>query len=163
MDALRSEVLHTTRPLRARLSGRRLPHVNRQVGCRHGFGERLVGRDLLHRQGSFLGELRNVPAAAPQIMAVTVRTAITNIFMGRNPTRRIPPYCRLLYQRPYPVSDVAQVRLVSDAMRSGICISLFHASQHASMMASYPSQTEWQRKLPRMNSQTFSMGFSSGA
>ena len=72
-------------------------------------------------------------------------------------------FAEQLYQRPYPVSDVAQVRLVSDAMRSGICISLFHASQHASMMASYPSQTELQRKLPRMNSQTFSMGFSSGA
>ena len=40
------------------------------------------------------------------------------------------------YQRPYPVPGFAQVRLVSEAMRSVICISLFQASQHASRMAS---------------------------
>ncbi len=41
-----------------------------------------------------------------------------------------------LYQRPYPVTAFAHGRLVSEAMRSVICISLFQASQHASRMAS---------------------------
>jgi len=41
-----------------------------------------------------------------------------------------------LYQPLYPVTAFAQERLVIDAMFSGIRISLFQASQHASMMAS---------------------------
>jgi hypothetical protein len=40
------------------------------------------------------------------------------------------------YQPSYPATGFAQVRLVSEAMRSVICISLFQASQHASRMAS---------------------------
>jgi hypothetical protein len=40
------------------------------------------------------------------------------------------------YQRPYPTTGFAQVRLVIEAMRSGICISLFHALWQASRMAS---------------------------
>ena len=42
----------------------------------------------------------------------------------------------VLYQPLYPVTAFAQERLVIDAMFSGIRISLFQASQHASMMAS---------------------------
>jgi hypothetical protein len=41
-----------------------------------------------------------------------------------------------LYQPPYPVTGVAHERLVMEAMRSGICMSLFQASRHASRMAS---------------------------
>ena len=41
-----------------------------------------------------------------------------------------------LYQPSYPATGFAQVRLVSEAMRSVICISLFQASQHAWRMAS---------------------------
>jgi hypothetical protein len=40
------------------------------------------------------------------------------------------------YQPPYPVTGFAQARLVMEAMRSGICMSLFHALWHASRMAS---------------------------
>jgi hypothetical protein len=42
----------------------------------------------------------------------------------------------VLYQPSYPAIGFAHDRLVRDAMRSGICISLFQAPQHASMMAS---------------------------
>ena len=42
----------------------------------------------------------------------------------------------VLYQPSYPATGFAQVRLVSEAMRSVICISLFQASQHAWRMAS---------------------------
>jgi hypothetical protein len=41
-----------------------------------------------------------------------------------------------LYQVPYPITVIAQARLVSEAMRLGIRISLFQPSQHAAMMAS---------------------------
>ena len=41
-----------------------------------------------------------------------------------------------LYQPFYPAIGFAHDRLVRDAMRSGICISLFQAPQHVSMMAS---------------------------
>ena len=41
-----------------------------------------------------------------------------------------------LYQAPYPATGFAQARLVREAIRSVICISLFQALQHASMMAS---------------------------
>jgi len=40
------------------------------------------------------------------------------------------------YQSPYPVTVWAQLRLVSEAIRSGIRMSLFQPSQHASMIAS---------------------------
>ena len=43
---------------------------------------------------------------------------------------------RAPHQPSYPATGFAQVRLVSEAMRSVICISLFQASQHASRMAS---------------------------
>ena len=41
-----------------------------------------------------------------------------------------------LYQPPYPVTGLAQVRLVREAMRSGISISLFQAFWQASRMDS---------------------------
>jgi hypothetical protein len=40
------------------------------------------------------------------------------------------------YQRAYPITAIAQARLVREAMRPGIRISLFQASQQAAMMAS---------------------------
>jgi hypothetical protein len=46
-------------------------------------------------------------------------------------TRRV-----VLYQPPYPATSFAHGRLVMDAMRSGICISLFQASLHASRISS---------------------------
>ena len=48
----------------------------------------------------------------------------------------LPPYSPDLYQAPYPATGFAQARLVREAIRSVICISLFQALQHASMMAS---------------------------
>jgi hypothetical protein len=42
----------------------------------------------------------------------------------------------LLYQRPYPTTVFAQERLVSESIRSGICMSLFQPSQHAAIIAS---------------------------
>ena len=44
--------------------------------------------------------------------------------------------CSRSYQSPYPVTVWAQLRLVSEAIRSGIRMSLFQPSQHASMIAS---------------------------
>lgn len=49
---------------------------------------------------------------------------------------RAAPQIKDLYQPSYPATGFAQVRLVSEAMRSVICIRLFQASQHASRMAS---------------------------
>jgi len=40
-----------------------------------------------------------------------------------------------LYQTPYPVTALAQVRCVIEARRSGVFISLFQAAQQASTMA----------------------------
>jgi len=41
-----------------------------------------------------------------------------------------------LYQRPYPVTVIAaHLRWVREAIRSGICMSLFQASQQASTTA----------------------------
>ena len=40
------------------------------------------------------------------------------------------------YQPPYPATGFAHWRLVMEARRSGICISLFQASEHASTIAS---------------------------
>ena len=40
------------------------------------------------------------------------------------------------YQPPYPATSFAHGRLVMDAMRSGICISWFQASLHASRISS---------------------------
>ena len=45
-------------------------------------------------------------------------------------------FVRKSYQPPYPLTAVAQVRLVIEAMRFGSFISLFQASQQASTMAS---------------------------
>jgi hypothetical protein len=45
-------------------------------------------------------------------------------------------WAKAIDQKPYPVTAFAHGRLVSEAMRSIICISLFQASQHASRMAS---------------------------
>lgn len=47
------------------------------------------------------------------------------------------PYQRwsALYQPPYPVTVLAQVRCVIEARRSGVFISLFQAAQQASTMA----------------------------
>ena len=41
----------------------------------------------------------------------------------------------ILYQAPHPVTAFAQARRVMEARRSGVFISLFQASQHASTMA----------------------------
>ena len=41
----------------------------------------------------------------------------------------------LLYQLPYLLTVLAQMRRVMEARRSGVLISLFHASQQASTMA----------------------------
>jgi len=41
----------------------------------------------------------------------------------------------ILYQPPYPVTALAQVRCVMEARRSGVFISLFQAAQQASTMA----------------------------
>ena len=43
---------------------------------------------------------------------------------------------KISYQPPYPVTGFAQARLVMEAMRSGICMSLFHALWQASRIAS---------------------------
>ena len=48
----------------------------------------------------------------------------------------VTPAASKLYQPPYPVTVWAQLRLVSEAIRSGIRMSLFQPSQHASMIAS---------------------------
>ena len=50
--------------------------------------------------------------------------------------RKFPAAAMLLYQPPYPATSFAHGRLVMDAMRSGICISLFQASLHASRISS---------------------------
>ena len=42
----------------------------------------------------------------------------------------------IIIQPPYSMAGLAQVRLVREAMRSGICMSLFQASRHALRMAS---------------------------
>jgi len=42
---------------------------------------------------------------------------------------------RPLYQTPYPLTVLAQVRRVMEARRWGMFISVFHASQQASTMA----------------------------
>jgi len=52
-----------------------------------------------------------------------------------NPASEEQPLWQL-YQPPYPLTAVAQVRLVIEAMRFGSFISLFQASQQASTMAS---------------------------
>ena len=40
------------------------------------------------------------------------------------------------YQRPYPTTVFAQERLVSEAIRLGICMGLFQPVQHAAIIAS---------------------------
>jgi hypothetical protein len=40
------------------------------------------------------------------------------------------------YQPSYPVTGFAHDRLVMEAMRSGVCISLFQAMLHASRISS---------------------------
>jgi thioester reductase-like protein len=76
-----------------------------------------LGADLLNSIGVLCGRSRAVKSS------VTSDTQVDRAAHG-------------LYQRPYPVSGFAQERLVSEAMRSGICINVFQAPQHVSMMAS---------------------------
>jgi hypothetical protein len=45
------------------------------------------------------------------------------------------PILATLYQPAYPMTGLAQERWVREAMRSGICMSLFQASRHAARIA----------------------------
>ena len=72
-------------------------------------------------------EVRAVSPALPRITRVP------------RPSPNPPASCsnsRVLYQSPYPATGFAHWRLVMEARRSGICISLFQAPEHASTIAS---------------------------
>jgi hypothetical protein len=66
----------------------------------------------------------------------TLGTIESELLESGNPPESQAQRGLVLYQPSYPATGFAQVRLVSEAMRSVICISLFQASQHASRMAS---------------------------
>ena len=111
---------------------------------------------VLVRENEGMRRLQTIPGVGPILASalVAIVTDPRHFDSGRD--------FAASYQATHVPTVLAQLRVAIDLIWAGAAISLFHASQQASTMASYVTKTRLLRSFCRRNSQMFSTGLSSG-